>query len=108
MKLDNRQWEQIEKIIYSVCEYFNADVTMMEEKRGEYLIYSSARHFCWYILHYDLGLSIRLIAQRFNRSTRCINQGVAKIKFGISHQSYYRDRYNDVISKIRISSLTNI
>jgi len=108
MELSEAQKEKIEQVIACVCDYFGVDVFITTERHGEYQTCSNARHFCWYILHYDMGVSLRLIGNRFNRRKNTINKALAKIRFGIKHQSYYRDRYNDIVSKIEIPDLSSI
>lgn len=102
MELNEKQKQSVEEIISKVCDYFGVDKTEVKSRGGEYLTYSSARHFCWYILHYDFGVSIRLISNMFHRSERQVKKAISKIKYGIMYQSYYRDRYNDITSKIKI------
>lgn len=106
MELNERQKGEVEEVIFGVCKYFGTEKDKLIEKSGEYLTYSNTRHFCWYILHYDMGVSIRLIANRFDRSQNSVNKGIAKIKFGIKSQSYYRDRYNDLVTRIKIPDLS--
>lgn len=96
MELSEREREKMEEVIACVCEYFDVDILVTTERHGKYQTCSNARHFCWYILHYDLGISIRLIGKRFKRKENTIKKGVAKIKSGIRQQRYYRDKFHDL------------
>ena len=106
MELDNSQREKVEKFIDDISRYFGVDREMMYGDGGGYTTHSNARHFCWYILHCNMNISIRLIANMFLRSERSIKRGISKIRFGIEYQAYYREKYDDVVGNIEIPDIS--
>ena len=61
---------------------------------------STARHFVWYICRNEDIASMRELMREYRRLRRAIFHGIAKIRFGINTQSYYKNIYAK-ISDIR-------
>ena len=97
-----QEYEELVRITGSVCEYFCCDKELIYEKHGDYLRYSTARHFIWYLAHYQIPVVINELSLVFKRKPNAIKKGIAKIKFGIEHERYYQNIYNDIIDKIKI------
>ena len=85
-----------------VCEHFGCDKQLLTEKQGDYLTYSTARHLIWYLAHYHIPVVINELSLVFKRKPNTIKKGIAKIKFGIEHERYYQNIYNELIDKIKI------
>ena len=95
-----KEYEKLVRITEIVCEYFGCDKELLSEKQGDYLRYSTARHFIWYLAHYQIPVVINDLSLVFNRKPNTIKKGIAKIKFGIGHERYYRNIYDDLTQKI--------
>lgn len=54
---------------------------------------STARHFVWYICRNEDIASMRELMMRYNRLKRAVFHGIAKIRFGINTQPYYKNIY---------------
>ena len=97
-----QEYEELVRITEIVCEYFCCDKDLIYEKQGDYLRYSTARHFIWYLSHYHIPVVINDLSLVFKRKPNTIKKGIAKIKFGIGHERYYQNIYNDLIEKLKI------
>lgn len=97
-----KEYEKLIRITDIVCEYFFCDKELIYEKHGDYLRYSTARHFIWYLAHYQIPVVINDLSLLFKRKPNAIKKGIAKIKFGVEHERYYQNIYNDIIDKIKI------
>ena len=95
-----KEYAKLVRITDIVCERFGCDKQLLTEKQGDYLTYSTARHFIWYLAHYMIPVVINELSLVFKRNPNAIKKGIAKIKFGIEHEHYYRNIYNDIIQKI--------
>lgn len=95
-----KDYEKLVRITEIVCEHFGCDKELIYEKQGDYLRYSTSRHFIWYLAHYKIPVVINELSLVFNRKPNAIKKGIAKIKFGILHERYYRNIYDDIIQKI--------
>lgn len=95
-----KEYAKLVRITDIVCERFGCDKQLLTEKQGDYLTYSTARHFIWYLSHYMIPVVINELSLVFKRKPNTIKKGIAKIKFGIEHEHYYRNIYNDIIQKI--------
>lgn len=98
--MKQKEYEKLVLITEIVCEYFCCDKELIYEKQGDYLRYSTARHFIWYLAHYQIPVVINELSLVFKRKPNSIKKGIAKIKFGIGHERYYRNIYEDIIQKI--------
>ena len=96
------EYAELVRIIEIVCEHFGCDKELIYEKQGDYLRYSTARHFIWYLAHYQIPVVINELSLVFKRKPNAIKKGIAKIKFGIGHERYYQNIYNDLIEKLKI------
>lgn len=86
------EYNEIEKII---CEYFNVEQHSLYGQRGQENV-TNARFYLWYILHYDMNLSVNRIAKIYNKTPRNISYAIAKIKDGITYQPYYKNIYKEL------------
>ena len=98
--MKQKEYEKLVLITEIVCEYFCCDKELIYEKQGDYLRYSTARHFIWYLAHYQIPVVINELSLVFKRKPNSIKKGIAKIKFGIVHERYYRNIYDDITQKI--------
>ena len=96
-----KEYAKLVRITEIVCEYFGCDKELIYEKQGDYLRYSTARHFIWYLAHYQIPVVINELSLLFKRNPNAIKKGIAKIKFGVEHERYYQYIYNDTIVKIK-------
>ena len=96
------EYEKLVRITDIVCEHFDCDKEIIKEKGGDYLRYSTARHFIWYLAHYIIPVVVNDLSLVFKRKPSAIKKGIAKIKFGIEHERYYQNIYNELIDKIKI------
>ena len=94
-----KEYAKLVHITEIVCEYFGCDKELISEKQGDYLRYSTARHFIWYLAHYQIPVVINELSLVFKRKQNAIKKGIAKIKFSIGHERYYRNIYEDIIQK---------
>ena len=97
-----KEYAKLVRITDIVCERFGCDKQLLTEKKGDYLTYSTARHFIWYLAHYMIPVVINELSLVFKRKPNTIKKGIAKIKFGIGHERYYQNIYNDLIEKLKI------
>ena len=95
-----KEYAKLVRITEIVCEHFGCEKDLISEKQGDYLRYSTARHFIWYIAHYRIPVVINELSLVFKRKPNTIKKGIAKIKFCIVHERYYRNIYDDIIQKI--------
>lgn len=99
MILELRHQKVIDKISEEVCKYFDVseqDIVNKDKKEKP----SNARYFLWYILHYEMRLSVRMIADTYIRAERNVYKGISKIRCGLRTQSYYRTIYNELLNRI--------
>ena len=97
-----KEYAKLVRITDIVCERFGCDKQLLTEKQGDYLAYSTARHFIWYLAHYRIPVVINELSLVFKRKPNTIKKGIAKIRFGIGHERYYQNIYNDLIEKLKI------
>ena len=98
-----KEYAKLVRITEIVCEHFGCEKDLISEKQGDYLRYSTARHFIWYLAHYQIPVVINELSLVFKRKPNAIKKGIAKIKFGVEHERYYQNIYNDLIEKLKIS-----
>ena len=97
-----KEYAKLVRITDIVCEHFGCEKDLISEKQGAYLRYSTARRVMWYLAHYQIPVVINGLSLVFKRKPNAIKKGIAKIKFGIEHERYYQNIYNDIIDKIKI------
>ena len=97
-----KEYAKLVRIIDIVCEQFVCEKYLISEKQGDYVRYSTARHFIWYLAHYHIPVVINDLSLVFKRKPNTIKKGIAKIKFGVEHDRYYQNIYNELIDKIKI------
>ena len=102
LSMTPKEYAKLVRITEIVCEYFGCDKELILEKQGDYLRYSTARHLIWYLAHYQIPVVINELSLVFKRKPNAIKKGIAKIKFGIEHDRYYRNIYNEIMKKIEI------
>lgn len=96
------EYEKLVRITNIVCEHFGCNKELMSEKQGDYLRYSTARHFIWYLAHYQIPVVINDLSLVFKRKPNAIKKGIAKIKFGIERERYYQNIYQDIMNTLKI------
>ena len=97
-----KEYAKLIRITEIVCEHFGCEKDLISEKQGDYLRYSTARHFIWYLAHYRIPVVVNELSLVFKRKPNAIKKGIAKIKFGIEHERYYQNIYNDLVEKVKI------
>ena len=102
LSMTPKEYAKLVRITGIVCEHFGCDKELISEKQGDYLRYSTARHFIWYIAHYRIPVVVNDLSLVFKRKPNAIKKGIAKIKFGVGHEIYYQKIYNDLIEKLKI------
>ena len=75
----------IESIEQAVCDFFGVSVEEVYSRTKDRKI-SCARHFLWYILHEDFGMSNAQIARRYGRIKRRVVEYISKIRFRVANQ----------------------
>jgi chromosomal replication initiation ATPase DnaA len=75
----------IENIEHAVCNFFEVSVEDVHSRTKDRKI-SCARHFLWYILHEDFGMSNAQIAKRYGRIKRRVVEYISKIRFRVANQ----------------------
>ena len=102
LSMTPKEYAKLVRITEIVCEHFGCEKDLISEKQGDYLRYSTARHFIWYLAHYHIPVVVNELSLIFKRKPNAIKKGIAKIKFGIEHERYYQNIYNDLIEKLKI------
>ena len=102
LSMKPKEYAKLVRITEIVCEHFGCEKDLISEKQGDYLRYSTARHFIWYLAHYQIPVVVNELSLVFKRKPNAIKKGIAKIKFGIEHERYYQNIYNDIITKLKI------
>ena len=102
LSMKPKEYAKLVRITEIVCEHFGCEKDLISEKQGDYLRYSTARHFIWYIAHYRIPVVINDLSLVFKRKPNAIKKGIANMKFGIEHERYYQNIYNEIITKIKI------
>lgn len=97
-----KEYTKLVHITNVVCEHFGCNKELISEKQGDYLRYSTARHFIWYLAHYQIPIVINELSLVFKRKPNTIKKGIAKIKFGVKHERYYQNIYKDIMDKTKI------
>ena len=75
----------IDSIEQAVCDFFEVSVEDVQSRTKDRKI-SCARHFLWYILHEDFGMSNAQIARRYGRIKRRVVEYISKIRFRVANQ----------------------
>ena len=102
LSMKPKEYAKLVRITEIVCEHFGCEKDLISEKQGDYLRYSTARHFIWYLAHYMIPVVINELSLVFKRKPNAIKKGIAKIKCGIEHERYYQNIYNDLTEKLKI------
>ena len=86
MELESMGMEEvIAHILEGSCTPQNDFFTSKKEE------HTLIRYFAWYYCHCKLGITICSIAKRFSCTTRNVYYGIAKIRYGLETQRFYRD-----------------
>jgi chromosomal replication initiation ATPase DnaA len=83
----------VQKIEEKVCNYFGIDKRLVVGK-NHIINASLARGYLWYILHYDYGMSVNVIAKHYQRNSRSVHKLIAKVKYLVTTQRLYKEHYN--------------
>ena len=75
----------IESIEQAVCDFFDVSIEEVHSRTKDRKV-SCARHFLWYILHEDFGMSNAQIARRYGRIKRRVVEYISKIRFRVANQ----------------------
>lgn len=75
----------IESIEQAVCGFFDVSLEDIYSRTKNRKV-SCARHFLWYILHEDFGMSNAQIARRYGRIKRRVVEYISKIRFRVANQ----------------------
>ena len=75
----------IESIEQAVCGFFEVSLEDIYSRTKNRKV-SCARHFLWYILHEDFGMSNAQIARRYGRIKRRVVEYISKIRFRVANQ----------------------
>lgn len=79
-----------------ICSVFGVETADMDGRYDMSRHITDCKHFIWYFLHYEEGISISMIAKTYHRSQRQVKYAVAKIKYGIRTQAYYSRIYDRI------------
>ena len=97
------QREEIEELI---CKVINVDKDVLYSKsRYRCREETDALHFLWYVLHYDNNLSAPKISKLYDRNLRHVKRCIAKIKYGIATQKFYKNTYERIKNEMRDSTI---
>ena len=99
MVLTDSDKYKIKYIEKEVCKYFKVDYNEIIKFNSTRDV-SIARSFIFYIVHKDLGISLRCMMDVFSRKYRTITTSVAKTKYLIENLSSYNNVYNSIKKKI--------
>lgn len=69
----------------AVCDFFGVNLEDVYSRTKNRKV-SCARHYLWYILHEDYGMSNAQIARRYGRIKRRIVEYISKIRFRVANQ----------------------
>jgi len=93
---DSSLVDYITKLIFN---YYDVSLLYMKTKNKKGKI-PTARHMCWYILHYHFDFSFALIAKIYNMKSRGVRQGIADMKFFTENLEPYMSDYENIVQKI--------
>lgn len=102
LSMTPKEYAKLIRITEIVCEHFGCEKDLISEKQGDYLRYSTARHFIWYLAHYRIQVVVNELSLVFKRTPNTIKKGIAKIKFGIEHERYYQNIYQEITGELKI------
>lgn len=91
----------IGKVEQAVCDYFEVSRESLYKRQGTHSE-GRARHFLWYILHTDFGVSNPKIAKRYERSERAVLRFRSEIKFRVNTFNDDRDIYDGIKERLGI------
>lgn len=95
MRYTEEQYNLSQKVSNVVCGFFGVKhKDLINKCKSEQL--SNARFYIWYILHTKYGLSYTVISAMYFRTKRNVEIGIAKIKYGIKEQPFYRKIFEDI------------
>jgi len=85
-------WQEIEAIVAEAMG------VKCEDVRGgsKCSDISTARHFVWYICREEELCTMRDLMREYKRLRRAIFHGIAKIRFGVQTQPYYKNIYSKI------------
>lgn len=89
----------VKYVIKQVFDYLEVNPSKAITKSKDRRV-SDARHYVWYILHYNYDYSSYLIANIFNRERRSVMVGIANTKFFVEHMPKDADTYNNILETI--------
>lgn len=89
----------MEKIISSVCDFFNIDKEKVIEKTNKGDI-SLIRNYIYYILHCDYNYSVGQICKFFNRCRREVFYRISETKYRIGYFVDYNKEYKAIKAHI--------
>lgn len=75
----------IKDIEVGVCDFFEVSLEDVYSRTKNRKV-SCARHFLWFILHEDYGMSNAQIAKRYGRIKRRVVEYISKIRFRVANQ----------------------
>lgn len=85
----------ITHIEQAVCDYFNVSRESLYQRQGTHRE-ATARHFLWYILHTDFGMSNPKIAKQYIRSERAVTRFRSEVKFRVANVGGDRRAYEEI------------
>ena len=85
-------WQEIEAIVAEAMGVDIADIKGYSKCSDV----STARHFVWYICREEDLCAMRDLMREYKRLRRAIFHGIAKIRFGIRTQPYYKNIYSKI------------
>ena len=85
----------IDKVSIICAKHFNIDERdLYSSTRKEDMVL--ARHFSWYILHVDYGISTGILCKEFFKTRRQVFSAINKIRNGIDKQKFYQELYESL------------
>lgn len=85
----------IERIEQVICDFFKVSSESLYQRQGTHRE-ATARHFLWYILHTDFGMSNSKIAKRYIRSERATLRYRSEVKFRVANVGGDRRAYEKI------------
>lgn len=98
MVLSEQNIRDIEIVEAQVCTFFNIPADALysvNTSKNE----SLARAYLFYILHIDLGISIKCIYERYNRQERGVYYAISKIRYSIEHFKSCKKEYDEITNR---------
>ena len=86
---------EIGNIEEKICLFFGVSLDELYSREIARKV-SNARHYLWYILHYDFGMSNGQIAKRYDRTKRAVIMSISDLRFRVVQQREDRNIYNRI------------